>query len=203
MKELLLKLKGYTLIDVFRGEWTHIFYNTSGEEISFIDYSIYKIFYNRKKDKYEITLSGFNPMEHVMYEELMNILNFINIKPEIENFEFTNSSQDYFSQKTQLVMLMNNIDMDYSQNVSDPNTVVVLRMKLENIETHLPQIKKEDERLIKIMQEFKAKNLVKKNLEIYDDFGNVIVTSEGCYFTAYNSQISSKDENEDESEDEE
>ena len=203
MKELLLKLKGYTLIDVFRGEWTHIFDNTSGEEISFIDYSIYKIFYNRKKDKYEITLSGFNPMEHVMYEELMNILNFINIKPEIENFEFTNSSQDYFSQKTQLVMLMNNIDMEYSQNVSDPNTVVVLRMKLENIETHLPQIKKEDERLIKIMQEFKAKNIVKKNLEIYDDFGNVIVTSEGCYFTAYNSQISSKDENEDESEDEE
>jgi hypothetical protein len=198
MKKLLLQLQGYKLIDIVAGEWSHLFLDVEGSDITFIDYSYYHVFYHPKKDKYKFSLSGFRPMMHCMYGELNSIIDFINMKPEGAQINFTKTSQDYFFQKNELFkMVDSNLEININtinNNSESDNQVRVLRMDLEHYKNFLESITIDDAKLVKVMQTYKKEVLAKKTeIEIYQDLGNVVITSEGCYFTAYNKYIQPKD----------
>lgn len=197
MKKLLLQLQGYKLIDIVAGEWSHIFLDVEGGDITFVDYSYYHVYYNPKKDKYKFTLSGFRPYMHCMYGELNSIIDFINMKPEGAQINFTKTSQDFFFQKNELFKLVDNnleININTVNSTENDNQIRVLRMDLEHYKGFLETINIDDAKLIKVMQTYKKEVLAKRTeVEIYQDLGNVVITSEGCYFTAYNKHIQHKD----------
>lgn len=197
MKKLLLQLQGYKLIDIVAGEWSHIFLDVEGNDITFVDYAYYHIFYNPKKDKYKFLLSGFRPYMHCMYGEMNSIIDFINMKPDGAQIHFTKTSQDFFFQKNELFKMVDNnleISINTVNGSETDNQVRVLRMDLEHYKNFLESINIDDAKLIKVMQTYKKEVLAKRtDIEIYQDLGNVVITSEGCYFTAYNKHIQHKD----------
>lgn len=203
MKRLILKLQGYKLIDVVSGEWTHSYLNIEGEEIFYVDYSYYEIYYNSKKDKYKMLLKGYKPYTHFLHMELNAIIDFVNMKPSTAKINFTKTSQDYFFQRTQLFQLIEDgLDNPYETTYNDVGEQVrILRMDLEHYKNHLDKIRKEDSKLVRKMQEYKEEVLIKRGeIDIWQDLGNVIVTSEGCYFTAYNRDLRQSDGSDEENE---
>jgi hypothetical protein len=200
MRKLLLKLQGYVQIDEVNAEWEILQYNLSGEAISDVDYSTYYIFYNEKKDHYDMTVGGFRPYKNELHKELRSILNFINMKPTTSKNKFWNNSQDYFIQKASLDKLIEeSYEVDIKKEPEPPvdnsnlemlNRVRVVRAELQNYKDKLDLMKSKDQKLINTMQEYK-KNVLSKNptVDIWEDYGNVIITSEGCYFTTYHKYL--------------
>jgi hypothetical protein len=77
------------------------------------------------------------------------------------------------------------------QNNTDMmNRVRVVRADLTNYKDNLDKMRSKDQRLINTMQEYK-KNVLQKNptVDIWEDYGNVIITSEGCYFSTYHKYL--------------
>jgi hypothetical protein len=202
MRKLLLKLQGYVQIDEVNAEWEILQYNLDGEAVSDVDYSKYYIFYNPRKDHYDMIVGGFRPFKNLMHTELRSILNFINTKPAASKIKFWENSQDYFIQKANLEKMIQEsyeVDMESKQpeqkepeqnNTDMMNRVRVVRADLTNYKDNLDKMRSKDQRLINTMQEYK-KNVLQKNptVDIWEDYGNVIITSEGCYFSTYHKYL--------------
>lgn len=197
MRKLFLQLQGYEQIDEVYAEWELVQYNVQGEVISSVEYSIYYIFYNSKKDKYTMLTGGFRPFHNNMHTELASMINFLNKKPVHEKLQFWRNSQDYFIQKSKLDdLIKQGYDMDLMSPPQEENKaemlnkVRVVRIELNQYKEHLDKIQQDDPKLIKTMQDFKKNVLQKKErLDIWQDLGNVIITSEGCYFSIYNKNL--------------
>lgn len=191
MKKLLLLLRGYKQIDEVEAEWTHNHIDLNGEDLSLVDYATYMIFYNSRKDKYEMLHKGFRPFNHFMYTELMAIIEFINRKPEDSVFRFFNTPRDYFVQRGVLFqMIEGDFTVDFNQVYQPEDTKTrIMRVKLTHYKEILDSIKSEDSKLIQKMQEYKQQVLLTtQGLDIWQDLGNVIITSEGCYYSMYNEE---------------
>ena len=190
MKKLMLALQGYKQIDEMEGEWSHIYVDINGEDVCLLDYATYQIFYNARKDKYKMLIKGFKPFHHFLYTELISIIDFLNLKPVESQFKFFHSYNDYFVQRNILLKAIEGELTIEFNNVSEASTKInIMRLKLTNYKEVLDTIKSEDPKLIQKMQEYKKQVLLKTTgLDIWQDIGNVIITSEGCYYSVYNEE---------------
>ena len=73
---ILLTLRGYKLIDEVSALWKVQYKNMSGKDVTLVEYSNYKIFYNEKRDLYKMTIHGFKPIKHYLHGELSLIIDF-------------------------------------------------------------------------------------------------------------------------------
>ena len=126
---ILLALRGYKLIDEISALWKVQYKNMSGKDVTFVEYSIYKIFYNEKRDLYKMTIHGFKPIKHYLHGELSLIIDFLNNKPENDFFDFTESIQDYYIQKENLMNLINTKYGEIKTSDKDSN-LIILRFDL-------------------------------------------------------------------------
>lgn len=198
MRKLIFRLQGYRLIDIVPAEWELVHINMKGEEYIMVEYAHYEVYYNDKKDKYKIHLKGMRPYAHSLYRELNKIIDALNSKT--EGHDFKGNSQDYFNLMTGTTENWQEGAMMGAAAINEG--ISVLRMELALYQEHMDKIKNDDARLIAQMQHYKTTVVMKKvGLDIWEDLGNVIVTSEGCYFSAYNTLL--KFNEDDQGEDEE
>lgn len=177
---ILLSLRGYKLIDEISALWKIQYKNMSGKDITFVEYSVYKIFYNERLDRYKMTTHGFKPIKHYLHGELSLIIDFLNNKPENEYFDFYGSIQDYFIQKENL---MNLISTKYGEikTTNTESNLIILRFELNSDREFIMTLRNEDPAMGSNLKSFKNGDLFPKDIEIYEEFNNVLITSEGYY----------------------
>lgn len=195
MKKILLYLKGYRKIDRLVGLWRHSYKDFNLKDVVFADYAKYDVYYNEKSDFYKVLLSGFRPLEHFLNGEIVIMLGFLNIKPENEYIKFSKSVQDYFIQKESL---LNTIGSEEEEN-NEGSDFIVMRFSLEQDKSIVTALQSDDLQMVRIIQNFKK--YLSNNIEVYEEFDNVLVTSEGYYISAHRSALQqlkkdSNDENE-------
>lgn len=177
---ILLSLRGYKLIDEISALWKIQYKNMSGKDISFVEYSIYKIFYNEKLDRYKMTIHGFKPIKHYLHGELSLIIDFLNNKPENDYFDFYESIQDYFIQKENLMNLINTKYGEIKTTNTESN-LIILRFELNSDREFIMSLRNDDPTMGSNLKSFKNSDLLPKDIEIYEEFNNVLITSEGYY----------------------
>ena len=152
----------------------------SGKDITLVEYSYYKIFYNEKRDLYKMTIHGFKPIKHYLHGELSLIIDFLNNKPENDFFEFSESIQDYFIQKENLMNLINTKYGEIKTTDTESN-LIILRFELNSDREFIMSLRDEDPVMGSTLKSFKNTELSSKNIEIYEEFNNVLITSDGYY----------------------
>lgn len=177
---ILLALRGYKLIDEISALWKIQYKNMSGKDVSFVEYSVYKIFYNEKLDLYKMTTHGFKPIKHYLHGELSLIIDFLNNKPENDFFDFYESIQDYFIQKENLMNLINTKYGEIKTTNTDSN-LIILRFELNSDREFIMSLRNEDPAMGSNLKSFKNSELLPKDIEIYEEFNNILISSEGYY----------------------
>ena len=177
---ILLALRGYKLIDEISALWKVQYKNMSGKDVTLVEYSIYKIFYNERRDLYKMTIHGFKPIKHYLHGELSLIIDFLNSKPENEFFDFYESIQDYFIQKENLMNLINTKYGEIKTTNTDSN-LIILRFELNSDREFIMSLRNDDPTMGSNLKSFKNSDLLPKDIEIYEEFNNVLITSEGYY----------------------
>ena len=177
---ILLTLKGYKLIDEISALWKIQYKNMSGKDVTFVEYSVYKIFYNERLDRYKMTTQGFKPIKHYLHGELSLIIDFLNNKPENEYFDFYGSIQDYYIQKENLMNLINTKYGEIKTTDTESN-LIILRFELNSDREFIMTLRNEDPAMGSNLKSFKNGDLFPKDIEIYEEFNNVLITSEGYY----------------------
>ena len=177
---ILLALRGYKLIDEISALWKVQYKNMSGKDVTFVEYSIYKIFYNERRDLYKMTIHGFKPIKHYLHGELSLIIDFLNNKPENDFFDFTESIQDYYIQKENLMNLINTKYGEIKTSDED-SSLIILRFDLNTDREFIMSLRNEDQSMGSNLKSFKNTELSSKNIEIYEEFNNILITSDGYY----------------------
>lgn len=196
-KMLALRVQGYKKIDRIQGLWKHSTAGLSGVEINIADYSFYDVYYNSRKDKYKILMSGFKPFQHYLGSELQEIVAYLNWKPHTDVFNHT--IHDYFEQKEEL---MNFISTGYNEITNLPDSeyaivkfeLTVDRETVMNLRSNAPEMKT-------AIQAFKKEGLAKGE-EVYEEVDNILITSSGYYVCTLKSNLSFKDQIEDDEDEE-
>ena len=177
---ILLALRGYKLIDEISALWKVQYKNMSGKDVTLVEYSIYKIFYNERRDLYKMTIHGFKPIKHYLHGELSLIIDFLNNKPENDYFDFYESIQDYFIQKENLMNLINTKYGEIKTTNTESN-LIILRFELNSDREFIMSLRNDDPTMGSNLKSFKNSDLLPKDIEIYEEFNNVLITSEGYY----------------------
>ena len=177
---ILITLKGYKLIDEISALWKIQYKNMSGKDVTFVEYSTYKIFYNERRDLYKMTIHGFKPIKHYLHGELSLIIDFLNNKPENDFFDFSESIQDYYIQKENLMNLINTKYGEIKTSNEDSN-LIILRFDLNSDREFIMSLRNEDQSMGSNLKSFKNSELSSKNIEIYEEFNNILITSDGYY----------------------
>lgn len=188
MKKLILKLRGYTLIDEIAGLWKLSYQTFEGNNVYTADYAIYQVYYNKKKDHYSMVSGGFRPIKHFLSGDLQCMVDFLNTKPENIYTEFSHSVNDYFTQKDALLELM---DMQYQQVDAEKTNVelIILRYELDQNRDDVMELRDSAPIMKQVLQNYKKSNLLPNNTEIYEEFDNIIVTSEGYFVCTHKENI--------------
>ena len=194
-------MKGYKLLTTIVGEWELICYE-KGLPKSYFEYAKYHIYYNSKKDKYNIEAKGLKNKLHPTYTNLCKIIETINNHS--EPAVYLGTPVDFFTrweklQQEQEKETIEDFFFDFKQdetlNPNKPEPYKILKIPLDNYQSHLEQIRIKDKRLIEGIQKYKKEFLDKNpTIDIWEELDNVVVTSEGCYFTMYDSQIILEDD---------
>ena len=177
---ILLTLKGYKLIDEISALWKIQYKNMSGRDVTLVEYSTYKIFYNERRDLYKMTIHGFKPIKHYLHGELSLIIDFLNNKPENDFFEFYESIQDYYIQKENLMNLINTKYGEIKTSDED-SSLIILRFDLNTDREFIMSLRNEDQSMGSNLKSFKNTELSSKDIEIYEEFNNILITSDGYY----------------------
>ena len=177
---ILLALRGYKLIDEISALWKVQYKNMSGKDVTLVEYSNYKIFYNERRDLYKMTIHGFKPIKHYLHGELSLIIDFLNNKPENDFFDFTESIQDYYIQKENLMNLINTKYGEIKTSDED-SSLIILRFDLNTDREFIMSLRNEDQSMGSNLKSFKNTELSSKNIEIYEEFNNILITSDGYY----------------------
>lgn len=189
IKHILLYLQGYKFIDVINAEWELSHQTLDGVDVKMTEYCAYNIYYNERVDKYKVIPKGIKCIEHSMYREVCMIIDFLNIKPDTEGVNFFNTSGDYFAQRESLMMLIDlpkvrmeiPFDMDTLPDSTTKSNLIIVKIPLEVPKSHLEELLDEGVRLSQTLENFKGSGLVPKNIDIYSQEKNMLITSEGYY----------------------
>ena len=200
MKKLLLAIQGYKLIDEISGMWKIQYKNMSGKDIVMVEYSKFWIYYNEKKDLYKMVRGGFKPFQHFLNGELMIMLDFINMKPENDYIGFSETVQDYFTQKESLFHVMST-GFGEVKATPENSELIILRFELNQDKEYIMSMREDDQLMGKILQDFKKSGLLSKGIEIYEEHNNILITSDGYYVCTHKS-IFNKLDNDSKEEDE-
>lgn len=177
---ILLTLRGYKLIDEISALWKVQYKNMSGKDVTLVEYSNYKIFYNERRDLYKMTIHGFKPIKHYLHGELSLIIDFLNNKPENDFFDFSESIQDYYIQKENLMNLINTKYGEIKTSDED-SSLIILRFDLNSDREFIMSLRNEDQAMGSNLKSFKNTELSSKDIEIYEEFNNILITSDGYY----------------------
>ena len=177
---ILLTLRGYKLIDEISALWKVQYKNMSGKDVTLVEYSNYKIFYNERRDLYKMTIHGFKPIKHYLHGELSLIIDFLNNKPENDFFDFSESIQDYYIQKENLMNLINTKYGEIKTSDED-SSLIILRFGLNSDREFIMSLRNEDQAMGSNLKSFKNTELSSKDIEIYEEFNNILITSDGYY----------------------
>ena len=195
IKKLILFLKGYKKIDELSGLWKHSYQNPNGKDTSIMSYSVYAIYYNEKKDKYKLILSGFEPHKHYLNTNLNILIDSLNFK--IDEINYTETTQDYFVEKS---VILNHVMSNFNEvkTYGDDDSIIVLKFDLQNNKSYIMGFKDENPTLKEIVLSFKDSDLFPKTAEIYEEIDNIIITSEGYFIATEKKNLSklNKEDNE-------
>lgn len=160
-----------------------------------MSYSVYAIYYNEKKDKYKLILSGFEPHKHYLNTNLNILIDSLNFK--IDEINYTETTQDYFVEKS---VILNHVMSNFNEvkTYGDDDSIIVLKFDLQNNKSYIMGFKDENPTLKEIVLSFKDSDLFPKTAEIYEEIDNIIITSEGYFIATEKKNLSklNKEDNE-------
>ena len=196
MKKLWYKLLGYREIDYIVGEREETSF-VGDKEFLMCTYSNYTILIKDKLGKFKVITSGVRPKEHVLYSELSRIVNDLSLSSKTDR---RSTIRDYFIAKDMMTSFEDSIADFFAPQKGGTSfpikrKISILKRPLDNYKDTLSYIIQDDKLLIQTMEEYKVKTLLpNEDIDIWEDYGNVIVTSDGCYFTLYDDQFSIDEE---------
>lgn len=198
MNRLINFLQGYVIVDSIVALW-RLQHQVGDRQVSLAEYSKYVIYYNERLDKYRLCLGGFRPMRHMLYSDMKYLIDFLNNKPESEIFNYT--VRDYFDQKDTLFSMLE-MEMSVGEVIEDEENseLVVIKFELKQNRDFIMRLRDSDELKVEVIKKFKKSNYLPKNVEVYEELDNILVTSEG-YFVCIEKEFLSKIED-DEAEEE-
>ena len=179
IKKIILALTGYKLIDQMSGLWRHSYRGMEKKEIVFADYSRYDIFYNEKKNHYKMIAYGYKPFVHFLNSELGMILETVNLKLGDGLINYTDTTQDYFFHKEQLLDYINTgvgeVTLDH------PSQLLIIKFELDQSKEYVLSFQDQNKKMIELINNFKNTTLLPDGVEIFEQHDNILITSEGFY----------------------
>ena len=199
MKYFIEKLLGYQHLSTIVGEWEEVAYLGTREVVTY-EYAKFKVFYSEKKERYKVSTSGYKPELHPYYPILSRVIEQLNTRS-IPYFYLQNTL-DFHNLWSETLEKESGLKNFFQDNFNPesipkeaPDGINILKLGLDNYKDALDYIVNTKEDLIRSMQKYKNSTLTPNpSIDVWQDLGNVIITSDGCYFTAYSSQLKINDD---------